>query len=189
MAENVANAIGNRKWFPFPINTKTGKASWEWAKLPTFKQKLVSIEKFDPQKQFFKRGAHMPLMGFMGGSLENRRSPAAVRRRAENADRRGFGWEKRHPLQPKAEGKGDGREDPGGKGKGGGPPVVTGDWEKHPPWQWIGPLRDGNPNSFDSGASSTGWSSNAWCTHGGGVSTVLQSQETVIYAGQYRSTV
>jgi hypothetical protein len=173
VTENVRNAVDNRRWFPFRVDTTIGRESWQWPVLPVFKQKLVSIDLFDPQKEFFKRGAHMPLMSFMGGSQDTRRTQGALRRRAVKASLRGFAVERRQPLQPKAEGKSDGREDPEGKGNGGGPPVVAGYWEKHHPWQWIGQLRDGTPNSFDSGASSTGWSSYSWYTHGGGVSTAV----------------
>ena len=186
VTDNVKLARDNRRWFPFPLDTTIGKESWNWPALPPFRQKLVSTELFDPQERFFHRGAHMPLMGFIGSSGDNRRTPEAQRRRTFKATLRGQ-WqvEKRQPWQPKAEGKGNDREVPGRKGKGSGQPVVTGYWDKCYPWQWIEPGLDGSsppeaPLRWEQ-QSSTGWSSNSWQTHGGGVSEVVHTPDPHLY--------
>jgi len=76
------------------VDTSMGAESWSWPEGPSSKQKLASFDHFDPDRQFFKRGAHMPLMIYMGGSSDTRRSKEALRRRDEKADRRGWTWEK-----------------------------------------------------------------------------------------------
>ena len=62
----IASATNNKGMFPFKVDTSIGSASWMWPKAPLSKQKLASLEKFDPQRELFKAGAHMPLMIFMG---------------------------------------------------------------------------------------------------------------------------
>ena len=101
-----------------PIDTTQGSKSWDWPAMPQIKQKLVEVRKFDPNAVFFRRGAHMPLMIYVGLSSQTRRTPEASTRRAERADARGWGKERR-------QGKGQ-------KGKGAaaaGPPAVAGGGE------------------------------------------------------------
>ena len=93
-------------------------SSWSWPEDVPSKQKLVPFTEFDPGEEFFKRGAHAPLMIFLGAGNEVRRSKEAQIRRAAAAERRGWTWERRQSTQKeKAEGKGKGQ--PKGKGKGG----------------------------------------------------------------------
>ena len=79
---------------------------------------MISFNEFDLDEQFFKRGAHAPLMILLGAGSEVRRSKAALQRRAAAADARGWTRERRQSTQKgKSEGKGKGQ--PKGKGKGG----------------------------------------------------------------------
>ena len=83
----------------FPcVDFTTGEASWDWSHMPICKQKLVKIEKFDPFKKFSKKGAHMPLMVFIGDKGKNRRKPESRVRRDEKADERGWPAEKTNTL-------------------------------------------------------------------------------------------
>ena len=95
----MESARSDKAMFPFKVDTTMGSTSWSWPECPPSKQKLASFEHFDPQRQFFKRGAHMPLMIYIGAPSEVRRSKAAQRRRAVNATRRGWTWERRQATQ------------------------------------------------------------------------------------------
>ena len=105
--------------FPSGVDTSIGSSSWSWPGDVPSKQKLISFKEFDPTEQFFKRGAHAPLMIFLGGHSETRRTKKAQERRALKADARGFTWEYRQPTQKgKSNGKGKGgKEATKGKGK------------------------------------------------------------------------
>ena len=141
----------DKDMFPFKVDNSMGSASWSWPEGPISKQKLASYDLFDPHRQFFQRGAHMPLMVYMGGSSESRRSKVALAKRAANAARRGWTWERRQSTKAESgirdggehrKGKQKGRgmhahgdgEPSDGKGKGGnwgrsryyGPPAVAG---------------------------------------------------------------
>ena len=100
------------KWIP-----PYGAESWSWPEGSLSKPKLASFDRFDPQREFFKRGAHFPLMIYIGGSNESRRSKDALKRRAQNADRRGWSWETRQSTKVGNETR-DGGEHPKGKQKG-----------------------------------------------------------------------
>ena len=117
----VAGIMGmtrTRDAFPFGVDTSIGSSSWSWPEAVPSKQKLASFIEFDPEEELFKRGAHAPLMIFLGAGSEVRRSKAAQQRRAANADRRGWTWERRQStLKGKSKGKGKGESK--GKGKGG----------------------------------------------------------------------
>ena len=52
--------------FPFGVNKDMGSSSWGWEEDVRCKQKLSDFKLFDPEQQFFKRGAHAPLMIFFG---------------------------------------------------------------------------------------------------------------------------
>ena len=67
----------------------------------------------------------MPLMVFMGESKETRRSKEAVIRRAANAGRRGWTWERRQSTKVKSESP-DGGEHHGSKKEKGCTHMVTG---------------------------------------------------------------
>ena len=103
--------------FPFGVDTSIGSRSWSWPEDLPSKQKLVSFKHFDPQEVFFKRGAHAPLMIFVGAHSDVRRSKDAQRRRAANATRRGWDWERRQTTRPERS-KGKGENESKGKGKG-----------------------------------------------------------------------
>ena len=68
-----------------------GAASWNWPQMAICSQKLVRQDKFDPEEfGYFARGAHMPLMLFIGEKNKTRRSwDSRVRRQANEAAR---GW-------------------------------------------------------------------------------------------------
>ncbi len=59
--------------------------------MPLCKQKLVDIKMFDPDLKYFKKGAHMRLMVFVGGHDQVRRTPRASERREREAQDRGWG--------------------------------------------------------------------------------------------------
>ena len=90
----IIRSTNDKAIFPFKVDTSMGSESWSWPEGPTSKQKLASFDHFDPDREFFKRGAHMPLMIYMGASSDTRRSKEALRRRTANATRRGWTWEK-----------------------------------------------------------------------------------------------
>ena len=77
-----------------------GAASWNWPSAPQSKQKLVDFDHFDPQRQLFQKGAHMPLVIYIGAHSDTRRKPASILRRELMAEKRGWGKEAR-----KAKGK------------------------------------------------------------------------------------
>ena len=103
----------NEKAFPFGVPENVGKVSWDWPEDVCSKQKLVSHEMFDPSKVMWKGGAHMPLMIFVGGVSDTRRSPGAQRRRNQRADERGWNHERRQAYN-----KGSGQSKGKGQGKG-----------------------------------------------------------------------
>ena len=72
-----------------PVQKAMGLASWGWPTMPHVKQTLVLTANFDPATEMFKRGAHMPLMIYIGSSEDMRRTPAARARRAQRAEERG----------------------------------------------------------------------------------------------------
>ena len=113
----IMDMTTKRDAFPFGVKTSIGPPSWSWPEDAPSKQKLVSVKHFDPQQEFFKRGAHMPLMIFVGAQSDIRRSKAAQRKRAAAADRRGWNWERRQTTQP-GRSKGKGKNESKGKGKG-----------------------------------------------------------------------
>ena len=67
---------------------------WSWYDFPVVKQKLVQNTKFDPWisegNGFFTKGAHMPLMVYVG--KDSRRS--APKREARTLAAKGRGWER-----------------------------------------------------------------------------------------------
>lgn len=85
----VRAGIEDREMFPTrPPGCDRGAQSWDWPALPSVKQKLVDVKKFDPGMSFFTAGAHMPLMAFVEGV--SRRTPEALQRRTERAKERGW---------------------------------------------------------------------------------------------------
>ena len=63
--------------------------SWDWPKMPLCNQKLIDIDLFNVDT-YFARGAHMPLMLFVGEKGRTRRSAEARAVRQEKAANRGF---------------------------------------------------------------------------------------------------
>ena len=56
-------------------------ASWDWPEMPISIQKLINPRQFNAET-YFSRGAHMPVMLFIGEKNKTRRSPEAEARRA-----------------------------------------------------------------------------------------------------------
>ena len=69
--------LDNKEMFPFGVDSSLGSSSWSWPEDVPSKQKLASFEEFDPENEFFKRGADAPLMIFVGAGSETRRSKVA----------------------------------------------------------------------------------------------------------------
>ena len=90
-------ATSDKRMFPFRVDTSIGSKSWTWPEGPMSEQKLASYEGFE---ELFNRGAHMPLMIYIGNSYDTRQTKDAVARRAENAARRG--WDKDRIAAQKA---------------------------------------------------------------------------------------
>ena len=67
-----------------------GADSWDLATMPTSKRKIIESDKFDPNARYFKKGAHMPLMVYLGEKNKTRRSKDARSRRKVNAAQRGW---------------------------------------------------------------------------------------------------
>ena len=107
--------------FPLGVDTSIGSPSWFWPEDVPAKQKLIDYTKFDPYAKIFSKGAHMPLMIFVGAGAQIRRSPEALQRRALDADERGWTRRRRQSTQKgKSKGKGKGEARAGqeqGKGK------------------------------------------------------------------------
>ena len=116
VADIIECAKSDKAMFPSGVDTSIGSGSWSWPESQISKQKLASYDLFDPDKTFFKRGAHMPLMVYIGGPSDSRRSPLAMKRRAANATKRGWTWQRRQTTK----GGSDGRQHPKGKQKGSG---------------------------------------------------------------------
>ena len=109
-----------------------GAETWLWHALPLVKQKPVDVNLFDPQERMFNgRGAHMPLLVFLGLPSETRRSVAAIKKRVAAAASRGWPQErirycqtstsraKSRSKENKVKACGGGANDEGkGKGKG-----------------------------------------------------------------------
>ena len=107
---DCASAVATDKdAFPFGVKTDMGSSSWGWGEDVQCKQKLADFTAFDPQQQFFKRGAHAPLMIFLGSHNQQRRSRAAIESRNKKADQRGWTWHRRHQDKGKGKGKGKGK--------------------------------------------------------------------------------
>ena len=121
----IIHMVEHRKVFRFGVDTSIGNPSWSWPEDVPSKQKPVSFEQFDPENQLFKRGAHAPLMVYLGASRDCRRSGKAVIARAKAADRRGWDYNRRQSTKSeckssgakKGEGKSSGSKQKG-KGKG-----------------------------------------------------------------------
>ena len=54
--------------------------------LPKRKQKLVDLDLFDPEDAFFRTGAHMALLGFLG-SVPTRSDAALLARETKNREK------------------------------------------------------------------------------------------------------
>ena len=83
--------------------------SWNWPVMAICTQKLVRHDKFDPDETYFARGAHMPLMVFIGEKGRTRRSHEGQRRRATNAAKRGYPRERIEAIKRDEVWKGYGR--------------------------------------------------------------------------------
>ena len=133
MAEPMRAGATDRAMFPQKVE-RTNLSSFGWPELPPWSQKLICVDKFDPgeEKELLGKGAHMPVMGFLGKA--SRRSPQAQKHRAERADKRGWTAERRHQAASQRPGF---RQRPGASGGA---------------WQEAGPYPRGG-----GGASSSGW--------------------------------
>ena len=168
MASNAAAMAGPLRCghsdlgaFPQKV-TSVDLSFWSWPMLPLWSQKLIAVEKFDPgvAKQFLGHGAHMPVMGFMGGA--SRRSPDARKARAAKADARGRTAERRHPERTTS-----GWGHRGGWGaawqearlstRGGGGSIGSGSWQEGAAWQEAWPSTRGGGGSWGSGSWQRGY--------------------------------
>ena len=145
---SLKNGMGADKgMFLLPI-WEQGAQSWTWPSMPRSKQKLVELNKFDPTQEFSKRGAHMPLMIYIGEKNQTRRSQKAMRARAEAADKRGWNAERRQAF-PAGKGKqakgfstSGGGEAAGSQAKGNGAKANEGygtgqhEWSATAAWPW-----------------------------------------------------
>ena len=75
----------NMTMSPWTVDQELGSTSWTWPSMPPCRQKLVDITMFDPHRQYFKRGGHMPLMVFFGSYNQQRRTKGACERRERKA--------------------------------------------------------------------------------------------------------
>ena len=123
MVQVSSSARFDNAMFPYRVDTTTGSASWSWSGTPPSKQKPVQFDQFDPHRQMFRRGAHMPLMIYVGAPADVRRTGEAQMRRNRNADKRGWTSEWRQSTIPGGKGKWHGqRKGEGAHGRGGGQP-------------------------------------------------------------------
>jgi len=162
---DIIKCTRDKAMFPLTVDTSKGSASWSWPVGPISKQKLVDIDLFDPKRKLFNRGAHMPLMVFIGGPSESRRSKGALAKRAANAARRGWTWERRQSTKAESEIR-DGGEHRKGTQKGR-------EMHAHVGWQpWYGQGKDGtwgcwlwHPVESDAPAEAWGrtrWDGDSW---------------------------
>ena len=133
----------------------TGKDSWEWSSMEECKQQLVKRDKFDPSDRYFRGGAHMPLMVFIGKKNGTRRKPDALARRQVKADKRGYNRERIEAMKMCRAGGGrwSSSDQQVNATRGGG------DWSSSV-WSWNHTSQAGKPNT-DWWASSSS-SSNKW---------------------------
>ena len=89
----------DKDYFPFGVDTSLGRYSWDLPEDKKSRQKLCKFELFDPSLTYFPRGAHAPLMCFMGKSSDGRRSDEARIRRYARADTRGWTHERRQKTK------------------------------------------------------------------------------------------
>ena len=135
------------------VDFTTGESTWDWSPMPICRQKLVRSELFDPYKEFSKKGAHMPLMVFIGDRGKTRRDPKSVARRNANADNRGWTAEKRTPW------KYNGSKDNTAETRGGGAKAKGSKGNPYAGWTQIAEPSD--PNAWwSASASSSNW--NSW---------------------------
>ena len=98
-AQLIKKKKRDNQMFAWPVDHDLGSASWTWPSMPPCRQKLIDFKMFDPHKQYFKRGGHMPLMCFLGAIASNvgQRSPptdghGGQKKGDGGAKQRGQGW-------------------------------------------------------------------------------------------------
>ena len=89
VAEQWAATERKPCWYP-EANWDFAAESWGWPEMAPCSQKLVDYKKFDPDKTYFARGAHMPLMVFIGDKSKTRRTREARASRTVKQGNRGF---------------------------------------------------------------------------------------------------
>ena len=131
--ENVDAAMQDRAMWPNQLHNRDGAASWTWPMLALMRQRPVELRLFDPLKEIFRRGAHMPLLVFIGANRDQRRTPEAEARRAKRAEARGWTAERRvaHAARHGSKGKYKGKKNHGSGHQG--QPRVNGDQEPQRP--------------------------------------------------------
>ena len=97
--QDMARLTLNREYFPFGVDGTMGQYSWDLPMDKQSKQKPCDFSLFDPEETLFKRGAHCPLMCFIGKSSDGRRSTGALKLRGEKADKRGWTHERRQKTK------------------------------------------------------------------------------------------
>ena len=93
----ITSLFQDKSAFPFGKPEDIGAPSYEWPEDSRSKQKLAKLEKFDrlDDKKMWEKGAHMPLMIFVGANRDSRRSPKSWADRSIKADQRGWNRERR----------------------------------------------------------------------------------------------
>ena len=97
--EDMRRLALDKQYFPFGVDPTVGYYSWYLPEDKQSKQKLCDFELFDPDLTYFPRGAHAPLMCFLGRSSDGRRTEDARRRRYKKADIRGWPHERRQKTK------------------------------------------------------------------------------------------
>ena len=95
MRASAPGDLRNKTMFPLTVDQDLGSSSWTWPSVLPCRQKLIDINKFDPDLQYFKRGGHMPLMVFVGSHSQQRRTKGACEIRERRAEQRGWGANQR----------------------------------------------------------------------------------------------
>ena len=82
VAEMTSVARSDTGAFKRPPNPTVAQDTFKWEQGDHYKNKPCDFSRFDPDFSLIRAGAHVPLLVYVGGSLEARRSPKAQTKRA-----------------------------------------------------------------------------------------------------------
>ena len=159
--QKAATEKDTRKHYP-QANFAFAANSWNWPALPICSQKLVKQDMFDPDDTYFARGAHMPLMVFIGSKGQIRRKPESRAKRTAKQGLRGITPEyiAAHKRGEKGEGRGRGR----GSGRGRG--ATSWQWKAMPGNDSGGRSSSSNQAANDPSRTASqderGWNTSTW---------------------------